>query len=200
MVKLTPNVTDVRAMARAAKRGGADGLSADQHHQLDHGHRPRHLGSAARRRWRQLHGGYCGPAVKPIALNMVAAGHGRSANRRCPISGIGGIQAWHDAVEFLLLGLRLGAGLHGGHALRLSDRRRHGRAASRAGCATKGFDSIDDFRGLSVPRITAWSELDLNYKIVARIDQEKCIDCGLCYIACWDGAHQCIHLDRVTGR
>jgi dihydropyrimidine dehydrogenase (NAD+) subunit PreA len=43
--------------------------------------------------------------------------------------------------------------------------------------------------------MTEWKHLDLNYKIVARIDPSKCIGCDLCYIACWDGAHQCIHHD-----
>ena len=63
----------------------------------------------------------------------------------------------------------------------------------------KGFASIEDFRGLSLPRVTEWKDLNLNYKIVARIHEEKCIGCDLCYTACWDGAHQCIHLDRVSG-
>jgi dihydropyrimidine dehydrogenase (NAD+) subunit PreA len=63
----------------------------------------------------------------------------------------------------------------------------------------KGFASIEDFRGLTVPRVTEWKNLNLNYKIVAHIDESKCIGCDLCYIACWDGAHQCIHLDRVSG-
>jgi dihydropyrimidine dehydrogenase (NAD+) subunit PreA len=47
--------------------------------------------------------------------------------------------------------------------------------------------------------VTEWKHLDLNYKIVAQIDAAKCIGCALCYTACWDGAHQCIHLDRVSG-
>jgi dihydropyrimidine dehydrogenase (NAD+) subunit PreA len=64
---------------------------------------------------------------------------------------------------------------------------------------SKKFDRIEDFRGLSLNRVTDWKHLNLNYKIVARIDESKCIGCDLCHIACWDGAHQCIHLDRVTG-
>jgi dihydropyrimidine dehydrogenase (NAD+) subunit PreA len=59
----------------------------------------------------------------------------------------------------------------------------------------KGFRTIEDFRGLSLPRIADWKNLDLNYKIVARIHADKCIGCDLCYIACWDGAHQCIHVE-----
>jgi dihydropyrimidine dehydrogenase (NAD+) subunit PreA len=64
--------------------------------------------------------------------------------------------------------------------------------------AEKGFSSLEDFRGLSLGQTTEWKHLDLNYKIVARISETKCIGCSLCYIACWDGAHQCIHLDRAT--
>jgi dihydropyrimidine dehydrogenase (NAD+) subunit PreA len=58
----------------------------------------------------------------------------------------------------------------------------------------KGFKTIDDMRGLSLPHVTDWKNLNLNYKIVARIHEEKCIGCELCYTACWDGAHQCIHV------
>ena len=61
----------------------------------------------------------------------------------------------------------------------------------------KGYQRIGDFVGRSVPRIKTWGELDLNYKVVARIDQAKCIHCGLCYIACEDGCHQSIRWDRM---
>jgi dihydropyrimidine dehydrogenase (NAD+) subunit PreA len=59
----------------------------------------------------------------------------------------------------------------------------------------KGFATLDDFRGLTLPKVTEWQYLDLNYKIVARIHRDKCIGCDLCYVAAWDGAHQCIHLE-----
>ena len=61
----------------------------------------------------------------------------------------------------------------------------------------KGFETIEDFRGLSHRPPGRVEQLDLNFKTVARIDETKCIGCELCYTACWDGAHQCIHLDRA---
>jgi len=64
--------------------------------------------------------------------------------------------------------------------------------------AEKGFASLEDFRGRSLPTVVDWNQLNLNYQIVARIHEDLCIGCQLCYTACWDGAHQCIHLDRTA--
>jgi dihydropyrimidine dehydrogenase (NAD+) subunit PreA len=63
----------------------------------------------------------------------------------------------------------------------------------------KGYERLEDFRGLSLPNMREWKNLNLNYRVVASIDPAKCIGCQLCYTACWDGAHQCIHLDRADG-
>jgi len=63
----------------------------------------------------------------------------------------------------------------------------------------KGYETVSDFRGLSLPNMREWKNLNLNFRVVAEIHAEKCIGCQLCYTACWDGAHQCIHLDRAEG-
>ena len=47
--------------------------------------------------------------------------------------------------------------------------------------AEKGFATIDDFRGLSLPNVREWKQLNLNYQIVARIHEDLCIGCQLCY-------------------
>jgi dihydropyrimidine dehydrogenase (NAD+) subunit PreA len=116
---------------------------------------------------------------------------------RVPISGIGGIQAWQDAVEFLLLGASsvqvCTAVMHFG--FRIIEQLKSGLESFMA---EKGYRSIRDFSGLSVPRIKSWGDLDLNFKIVAHIDQQKCIHCGLCYIACEDGCHQSIRWEKST--
>ena len=197
LVKLTPNISDIRTVARAAKRGGADGLSAINTINSITGidldtftPRPNVDGKSS-------HGGYCGPAVRPIALNMVQQIMS-DPDTALPLSGIGGIGTWRDAAEFILLGCGTvqvcTAAMHYGY--RIVEDMAEG---LDNWMRSKGFATIEDFRGLSLPKVTEWKHLNLNYKIVAHIDEQKCIGCDLCHIACWDGAHQCIHLDRVSG-
>lgn len=191
IVKLTPNITDIRTVARAAKRGGADAVSAINTINSITGvdldsftPRPDVGGLSS-------HGGYCGPAVKPIALNMVQQ-IAADASVAIPISGIGGVSGWREAVEFMLLGCGTvqvcTAAMHYGY--RVVEDMIDGLANWME---EKGFATTAEFQGRSVGRVTEWKHLDLNYKIVARIHAEKCIGCDLCYIACQDGAHQCIH-------
>ncbi|HEY0051609.1 MAG TPA: NAD-dependent dihydropyrimidine dehydrogenase subunit PreA [Pyrinomonadaceae bacterium] len=197
IVKLTPNVTNIIPPGRAATKGGADALSlintinsvmgVDIDTMIPH---PNVNGMAA-------HGGYCGTAVKPIALNMVSE-LARDAEINIPISGIGGINTWRDAVEFLLLGASnvqvCTAVMHYGY--RIVEDMIDG---LNNYLDEKGFASVGDIVGKSVSRVTDWGNLDLRYKTVARINNENCIRCNLCHIACEDGAHQCIDFTEVGG-
>ena len=192
IVKLTPNITNVVHAARAAKRAGADAISlintinSITNVDLDT------LVPEPFVAGRSAHGGYCGPAVKPIALNMV---HACAADPEVnlPISGIGGIGAWRDAAEFVALGATTlqvcTAIMHRG--FRIVEDMADGLSAY---LDSKGMRTLADLRGQAVPRVGDWQRLDLNYRRVARIDHEKCVGCNLCYIACEDGAHQCIDL------
>jgi dihydropyrimidine dehydrogenase (NAD+) subunit PreA len=196
IVKLTPNISDIRMPARAAKRAGADALSAintiNSITAIDldtFQPNPNVDGKSS-------HGGYCGPAVKPIALNLVheVMSDPQSA---LPVSGIGGIATWRDAAEFILLGCATvqvcTAVMHYGY--RIVEDMQDGLLEWMG---EKGFATIHDFRGRSLPTVVDWNQLNLNYQIVARIHEDLCIGCQLCYTACWDGAHQCIHLDRTS--
>jgi len=113
-----------------------------------------------------------------------------------PISGIGGIETWRDVVEFILLGATsvqvCTAVMHYGFGIV-----REMESGVRKFMDEKGYQTIYDFAGLALPNITEWKHLDLNYKIIAEIDNSKCIGCELCYIACEDGAHQAINQNNT---
>jgi dihydropyrimidine dehydrogenase (NAD+) subunit PreA len=192
LVKLTPNITDIRYPARAAKKGGADAVSLINTISSiigvdldDFSPQPSIDGKGS-------HGGYCGPAVKPIALNMVAEIARDAETRGMPISGIGGVTTWRDAAEFLALGA--------------------GNVQVCTAAMTYGFKivqemisglsqyldhhdmALSDLIGRAVPNVTDWQYLNLNYVTKARIDQDACIKCGRCYAACEDTSHQAISM------
>ena len=104
IVKLTPNITDIRKPARAAQAGGADAVSLINTINSITSVNLDTLSPEPTIDGKGTHGGYCGPAVKPIALNMVAEIARDAQTRGLPISGIGGITTWRDAAEFLALG------------------------------------------------------------------------------------------------
>src|ERR1700723_1316950 len=196
IVKLTPNISDIRMPARAAKRGGADALSAINTINSITGIDLDTLQPTPNVDGKSSHGGYCGPAVKPIALNMVQQIQADAASM-LPLSGIGGIGSWRDAAEFILLGCSTvqvcTAAMHYGY--RIVEDMQDGLLNWMA---EKGFATIEDFRGLSLPNVREWKQVKFKYTIVARIHEDLCIGCQLFYTACWDGAHQCIHLDRTS--
>ena len=194
IVKLTPNITDIRWAARGAAQGGADAISLINTINSIMGVDLQTLNPVPHVDGKSSHGGYCGPAVKPIALNMVND-CARDPQVGIPISGIGGIETWSDAAEFLVLGATTvqvcTAVMH--HGFRIVDDLIDG---LNNYLDSRGIASVAGLVGAGKDRITTWENLNHNYKIVARIDQEKCIRCNKCYIACEDAAHQCI--DRIA--
>jgi dihydropyrimidine dehydrogenase (NAD+) subunit PreA len=191
IVKLTPNVTDIRHPARAAKAGGADAVSLINTINSIMGVDPDTLTMTPTVGGKGTHGGYCGPAVKPIALHMVAEIARDPQTAGLPISGIGGIGSWRDALEFIALGagsvqVCTAAMVFG---FKVVQEMLSGLSAY---LDAKGLASVEELRGRALPSVTDWSFLDLNRVSKAVIDQEKCIGCGRCHIACEDTAHQAI--------
>jgi len=199
IVKLTPNISDIRKPAEAAKRGGADAVSlintinSITSVDLDlFAPEPTIDGFGT-------HGGYCGPAVKPIALNMVAEIARNPATHGLPISGIGGVTTWRDAAEFMALGahnvqvctavMTYGFRIVEEMIAGLSDY-----------MDRKGLTSTAEIVGRAVPKVTDWQYLNLNYTTKASINQDDCIKCGRCHIVCEDTSHQAIEMaaDRTV--
>ncbi|WP_406945835.1 NAD-dependent dihydropyrimidine dehydrogenase subunit PreA [Halobacillus sp. SY10] len=192
IVKLTPNITDITFTAEAAVNGGADavsmintinslaGVDIDSWDTI-----PNVAGNGA-------HGGYCGPAVKPIALNMVAE-CARHPKINVPISGMGGVSSWREAVEFMLMGATgvqvCTAAMH--HGFSIIDDMVEGLDNY---LDEKGIDSVMDLVGKSVEKYSDWGNLDLNHQVVAQINNDVCINCNKCHIACEDTSHQCIDM------
>jgi len=198
LVKLTPNVTDIRFPARAAKAANASGISLINTINSIIGVDLDTLKILPSVAGKSSHGGYAGPAVKPIALNMVSqVAIDQEVN--LPISGIGGISTWRDALEFILLGSSsvqiCTAVMH--YGFRIIDDLVEGLSNWME---SKGYSSIDEICGLALDQIENFGNFNLLHKTVARIDQEKCIHCNLCYISCEDGAHQAIDLKEINGR
>ena len=189
LVKLTPNTGDIVEAGQAAVRGGGDGVALINTIKSIIGVDLDRLVPLPRVADASTNGGYCGPAVKPIALHMVAA-LAREKNM-VPISGIGGIGNWKDAAEFIALGSTsvqvCTAVMHYGY--RIVEDMIDGLSEY---LDAHGMKSVNELRGRAVPGYREWGDLDLSYKLIAKINETTCIGCQLCVTACNDGAHQCI--------
>jgi len=191
IVKLTPNITDIRYPARAARAGGADAVSLINTVSSIMGVDLERMVMSPAVDGKGSHGGYCGPAVKPIALNMVADIARDPQTAGLPISGIGGITTWRDAAEYIALGcgtvqVCTAAMVYGFKIVRdMVD-----------GLANfmdeHGYRTVSAFQGRAIGSVTDWQNLNLNYTEKAVIDQALCIQCGRCHVACEDTSHQAI--------
>jgi dihydropyrimidine dehydrogenase (NAD+) subunit PreA len=187
IVKLTPNITDIRAPARAAKAGGADAVSLINTINSIMGVDPATLRMTPSTGYT----GYCGPATKPIALNMVSEIACDTQTAGLPISGIGGVSNWRDALDFLALGagnvqVCTAAMVYG---FKIVEDMKDGLSNYMD---EMGFNSVAEITGKALPSVTKWQNLNLNHITKAVINQDSCIQCGRCHIACEDTSHQAI--------
>jgi dihydropyrimidine dehydrogenase (NAD+) subunit PreA len=172
IVKLTPNITNILGPAGAAKAGGADAVSLINTINSITAVNLDSFSPEPMIDGKGTHGGYCGPAVKPIAMNMVAEIARSAETRGLPISGIGGVTA------VMTYGFKIVSEMISGLSQYLDDKQ----------------IGLSDLVGRAVPNVTDWQYLNLNYVTKARIDQDACIKCGRCYAACEDTSHQAISM------
>jgi dihydroorotate dehydrogenase subfamily 1 len=195
LAKLTPNVADMRPFARIAMENGADGIAAINtvKSQMD-----MNLDSYATEpsvRGLSGVGGYSGRAIKPIALRFVWELASDPQLKNIPISGVGGIETWRDAAEFLLLGanhvqittavMQYGA--------RIIDDLLDG---LRWYLREKALPRLSALQGLGIENVTALGTLNRRTKLLPRVDRKKCLGCGRCCLSCRDGGHEALHMQN----
>ena len=196
LAKLTPNVAVMSPAAEAARRGGADGIAAINTIKSVVGVDPHTYVSSPAVRGMGAVGGYSGPAVKPIALRFIAELAQNPLIKGLHLSGMGGVETWQDALEFLLLGAGsiqvTTAVMQYGYRI-IDDLK----AGLNLYLAEKGFASVREAVGLGLDSLSSTTDtLERDTVVFPRFVPERCVGCGRCTISCADGGHQAIRLDE----
>ncbi|MDD2200586.1 MAG: NAD-dependent dihydropyrimidine dehydrogenase subunit PreA, partial [Bacteroidales bacterium] len=198
VAKMTPNITDMNVPALYAKLGGADAISAINTVKGLSGVDIDMLAPTLNVFGKGSVSGYSGPAVKPIGLRYVSD-LARNKDLQLPISGIGGIETWIDALEYILLGastIQVTTGIiHYGYGMvedlkeGLSDY-----------MISKGVSKVSDLVGKAIPSLCETDAFDLKRQGIAKYDLDKCIGCGQCYVVCHDAGGQALDWDSEKRR
>lgn len=193
LVKLTPNVADMRPFARVAIENGADGIAAINTIKSLMDMNLDTYATEPSVQGRSGVGGYSGRAVKPIALRFIWEMASDPKLHNVPISGMGGIDTWRDATEFLLLGanhvqittsvMQYGA--------RIIDDLIDGLTWY---LREKALPHLSQLQGLGIDNVTDLDELNRQTKLLPRFNHKKCLGCERCFISCRDGGHEAISM------
>ncbi len=199
LAKLTPNVTDMVPMALAARRGGADGISAINTVNSITGVDIDTMTAEPSVRGRSIIGGYSGPAVKPIALRFISDLSRCGGLEMMHLSGMGGIETWRDALEFLLLGagsVQITTAVMQ-YGYRIIDDLIDGLSGFMR---SRGIPNLAGIIGGAAHTVVSHQNIERDTVVLPVFDHEKCSGCGRCYISCMDGGHQAIEFDSESRR
>lgn len=199
IAKMTPNITSMEVPARAALAGGAAGVSCINTIKSITNIDFENMTAMPVVNGKSSISGYSGAAVKPIALRFVAQLMKDEIVGKTELSGIGGIETWRDAVEFLLLGCR---NLQVTTAIMQYGYRIVEDMISGVShfMDERGYNKLEDFIGLALDNVIPAEDLNRDFKLLPDFDHKKCIGCGRCYISCYDAAHQAIDWDEKKRR
>jgi len=194
IAKMTPNIGNMEIPAIAAIEGGAKGVSAINTIKSITNINLDFMTAMPVVNGKSSISGYSGAAVRPIGLRFIAQMKQHPLLKDVQMSGIGGIETWRDALEYILVGAhniqvttavmqygyRIVEDMISGLSIYMEEH---------------GVKKIEDLVGKALPNIIPAEELDRNFKVIVKIDHEKCIGCGRCYVSCFDAAHQAINWD-----
>ncbi|UNC92226.1 NAD-dependent dihydropyrimidine dehydrogenase subunit PreA [Candidatus Contubernalis alkaliaceticus] len=193
IVKLTPNVTDITIVGKAAKDNGADALSAINTVQVLANIDLNTFEPQPSVEGKSTFGGYSGLAVKPIGLRCVAQ---LASSVELPILGIGGIGNWQHAAEYMLAGASTvqicTAVMLEGYEI-ISEMK----AGLSRYLTDKNLKTVQELTGLALPKLTSHENLSRQYRVTAEINEDSCVaGCNKCVVACSDGGRQAIELNE----
>ena len=194
--KMTPNITHIKEPAMGAYFAGADAISAINTIKSVT------MTPEAEVSEKKTVSGYSGRSVKPIAQRFILELAQNNIMRGLELSGIGGIETWRDALEYIQIGCRnvqvCTAVMQYGY--RIIDDLIMGMQTylTERSLAAGKTVTIEDIVGEQLPSFVLPSELDRETMVLPKIDREKCMGCGRCHISCSDGGHQAIEFDLET--
>ncbi|MDR3586716.1 MAG: NAD-dependent dihydropyrimidine dehydrogenase subunit PreA [Desulfosporosinus sp.] len=199
LAKMTPNLGNMEMPALAAMENGATGIAAINTiksimniHLDDYISEPQVDGKSCV-------GGYSGKTVKPIALRFIHDLKKHPGLKDAPISGMGGIETWRDAAEFIALGctnLQVTTSVMQ-YGYRIIDDLIDGLSSY---LGEKGFSSLQEMVGMALPNLVPADELNRHSIVYPKFDRSLCLGCGRCYLSCWDGGHQALAREGATGK
>jgi dihydropyrimidine dehydrogenase (NAD+) subunit PreA len=195
IAKMTPNIEKMEIPAIAAIKAGAQAISTINTIKAISGMDFDHYTALPVVNGKSSISGLSGKATKPIALRFITNMAQDKELQGIPLSGIGGIETWEDAAEFIMTGAsnvqfttsvmqygyRIVEDMISGLSIYLAE---------------KGFEKLEDFVGIALKNIIPADDIERDFKILPKIDYDKCVNCGRCYISCFDAAHQAIDWDN----
>jgi len=192
--KMTPNITHIAEHAAACVEAGADAISAINTIKSVT------MDADAEVAGQRTISGYSGRAVRPIALrHILELAQIENGSLKIELSGIGGIETWRDALEFIQLGCSnvqvCTAVMQYGY--RIIDDLILG---LQRYMIKRGITKLSQLVGEQIPKFLNPDNLDRKTIIYPKFDQELCVGCGRCQVSCNDGGHQAIVFNYETRR
>jgi dihydropyrimidine dehydrogenase (NAD+) subunit PreA len=199
LAKMTPNLGSMEIPAIAAVEAGAYGIAAINTIKSVMNVNLNTFASGPDVKGKTSVGGYSGKAVKPIALHFIQAMKNNKKLISTPVSGMGGIETWRDAAEFIALGcenIQVTTSVMQ-YGYRIIEDMIEG---MKLYLGSHGYQSISDIVGKALPQIIPADDLDRSSICYPKFDKSKCLGCGRCYLSCYDGGHQALQQNEETGQ
>lgn len=191
LAKMTPNITNMEVPARAAVEAGADGLAAINTIKSIMNLNLDTFVTAPEVVGKSSVGGYSGKAVKPIALRFIHDMKKDEKLANVPISGMGGITTWRDALEFMALGcstVQVTTSVME-YGYRIIDDLIDGLTRY---LAEHNLTKVEDIIGKALTTLVPAEELERDSICYPKFDRKTCIGCERCVVSCYDGGHQAL--------